>query len=421
MHQSFGHGIVSSSNRSNLAQGGLFKHTRSRRHGKSPLSPYRRPHDAYLRAALEYVETRRQTLKKVLVSARDGALVRHVETQGIAAGKTLYNFGDMDAQLRPFRTLHTLGSVLKAPFLAILTALLTGCASAPEPRLNLAPALAVLQHAAASRQPALRAHVMESVQPLERMAAIKILMRGMTDPSPMVRFTAAMVAGQRRLVRLEPQLQTLRRDSNLSVRPAAIYALARLGETKYLAALPAALENRAAIVRANAAMVLGDLGDVNAAHLLRQHVDDPNAAVRFAVTVALAQLGQRQAISSLIAMSLSAYAADQLAALSVFCSLRAPVAANVLTAGLSDTLPEARLIAARGLGRRGSAAGQGLALHYAHSRHSHLRALAALALGAIARPADAAVLRRMLADPNPQVRVAAAAGWIELIQKTTEK
>ncbi len=300
---------------------------------------------------------------------------------------------------------------------AVLPALLLGgCAqsTATPPRIDLTPAIQVLQRESSSRHASLRAVSMESVQQLHQPAAERLIAVGLKDSSPMVRFTAAMVAGRRRMVSLEPRLKALRVDPNASVRVAAIYALARLGDTARMNELAGMLDSADPVVRANVAMVLGRLGDRSAIPLLLTRANDPNAAVRLAVTSALARLGYHRAISSIIALSLSVYAQDHLAALSTCRSLQNPLAVNVLLAGLRDPLPAARLIAARGLGQRGSVLGESIATYYARGPDAHLRMLAALALGSIPVAGNTTRLAHMLDDANPRVRIAAAAGLIDL-------
>jgi len=57
-----------------------------------------------------------------------------------------------------------------------------------------------------------------------------IIEQGLHDPEWVVRFAAAMAAGQRKAAEVRPVLNTLvTTDPNLSVRAGCVYALRRLG------------------------------------------------------------------------------------------------------------------------------------------------------------------------------------------------
>ncbi|MGC8624225.1 MAG: HEAT repeat domain-containing protein [Phycisphaerae bacterium] len=287
-------------------------------------------------------------------------------------------------------------------------------ATTAPPRIHLRSLYAVLRAGFNNPAAGIRAITLESLKHLHRPLAQQLLQRGLTDPSSMVRFTAAMVAGNQKMAALKKQLVHLVRSRTISVRPAAIFALARIGDTSFMDELPILLASRDPVVRANAAMVLGRLGGKSAIPVLLTDANDRSHAVKLTITSALARLGYRRAVDSIVALSLSPYAEDHLAALSTCRTLENPIAVNVLLAGLKDPSPPAQLIAARGLGQRGSTLGEKLAVRAAKSSNAHLRVLAALALGAIPVSSNARRLEKMITDPNPRVRIAAASGLIHL-------
>ncbi|MGC8540025.1 MAG: HEAT repeat domain-containing protein [Phycisphaerae bacterium] len=314
-----------------------------------------------------------------------------------------------------------LHSFSRAAIFALATPLalaLGGCSatatSTAPPRIHLQGPEAVLRAGYSSPDPSIRAITLESLKHLHSPLAQQLVKRGLSDSSPMVEFTAAMVAGYQKMAALKKQLIHLADGTTISVRPAAIYALARLGDNAFMNALPGMLSSKNPIVRANTAFVLGRLGDKSAIALLRTDTSDHSHAVKLAVTSALARLGYRRAVNSIVALSLSPYAGDHLAALSTCRTLQNPIAVNVLLAGLKDPSPPAQLIAARGLGQRGSTLGEKIAVKAAESPNSHMRALGALALGAIPVSSNAHRLEKMLTDPNARVRIAAASGLIHL-------
>ena len=282
------------------------------------------------------------------------------------------------------------------------------------PHVHLAPVEDLLARMVKSPHASIRAAAIESLKRLNAPITRVLVARGLADKSSMVRFSAAMVAGKRRIKSLLPSLQQLLKDPDISVRVAAIYALSRLGHIRHMGELAQTLDNKNPTVRANTAFVLGRLGDPSAIILLKSRVNDRNSAVRMAVTSALARLGDPRAVNSLIAMSMSKYAQYHLAAMSTCRSLPNPLAINVLLNGLHDPLPAAQLIAARGLGQRNSTLGEKNVLAYSKAKNAQLRVLAALALGSIPIAYNAHVLRKMLADPDAKVDIAAASGLIEL-------
>lgn len=310
-------------------------------------------------------------------------------------------------------------SITKCLQLVGVTALLVavgGCATTPSAakKISIAPAEGIILHGMDSASPAIRAAAVESAGQLPKAVAAKLLREAIADRSPAVRFTACIVIGNRQLHGFKSQLIELYSHSGPTVQSGVIYALARVGDQQYVGRLAILLHSKDPTARANAAMVLGRLADPSAIGLLRTDSADPIHAVRLAVTSALARLGYHRAISSIIALSYSRYAIDHLAALNTSRSLETPLAANVLLNGLHDPLPAGQLIAARGLGQRGSEQGEKIARHYARSSNADYRVLAALALGWIPDGNNAHRLVHMLHDPSEKVRIAAAAGLLHL-------
>ncbi len=280
--------------------------------------------------------------------------------------------------------------------------------------ISIAPAEGIILRGLHSASPTIRAAAVESASQLPAQSAVKALTTALKDKSSAVRFTACIVIGNLRLQVFQSRLLQMYPNSGERVKAGVIYALARLGDEHNIGQLAALLHSKDPTVRANAAMVLGRLGDPSAIGLLRTDSADPIHAVRLAVTSALARLGYHRAISSIIALSYSRYAIDHLAALNTSRSLNTPLAANVLLNGLHDPLPAGQLIAARGLGQRGSEQGEKIARHYARSSDAGYRVLAALALGWIPDGNNADRLVHMLHDPSEKVRIAAAAGLLHL-------
>jgi HEAT repeat protein len=237
-----------------------------------------------------------------------------------------------------------------------------------------------------------------------------------------------MAIGRRKLEEFIPDLTRLStQDSSGSVRVAALFALRRMnvplppeGD-----ALKAALTDRDPATRANAALVLGLLGDRSVVPLLQSRASEPDERVRLEITAALARLGDTNAQRVIIAQALSKYGEDEWMAMDVCGDLPQTVSAKTLLLGLEDPPANApadlkpltvirQLVAARSLARQGSTQGAEIARQHLWDPEPNVRALAALALGEILSPRGARQrLSPLFDDPSPAVRRAAAAATVK--------
>jgi len=87
-----------------------------------------------------------------------------------------------------------------------------------------------------------------------------------------------------------------REDSDASVRLAAVYGLARLGDFRYMQMLADGLVDSRPPVRRNAAMILGLLGNRSAGGMLKEHLADADPVTRLNVAEAMARLGDRSGL-----------------------------------------------------------------------------------------------------------------------------
>lgn len=101
-------------------------------------------------------------------------------------------------------------------------------------------------------------------------AADDLALRGLEDENPAVRFAALVTIGKLKLQRLADAASDLMNDKNASVRAAAIFAVKRCGREVDLSPLGAILAGGSAGDRANAAMLIGELGDPQAIDMLRE-------------------------------------------------------------------------------------------------------------------------------------------------------
>ncbi|HVX84339.1 MAG TPA: HEAT repeat domain-containing protein [Phycisphaerae bacterium] len=301
----------------------------------------------------------------------------------------------------------------------------------PAERAVLEKAIGVLQEQFTSNDPAARANCVEAIQPLNDPRSTAMIEAALHDPEWVVRFAGAMAAGRRKLQELQPELEQMTQDANGSVRVGAVFALRRLGEpaARHQQVVDAALSDRDPATRANAALVLGLLGDRSAIGLLQSRALETDQRVRLEITAALARLGDADAQRVIVAQAMSKYGEDEWMAMDVCGDLPEQASAKPLLMGLEDApagtpaqdVPLTvirQLVAARSLARQGSIQGADIAVRHLADPEPELRGLAALALGEILSPIGARQrLAPLLDDPDPSVRRSAAAAVVKVFAR----
>ncbi|MCH2142386.1 MAG: HEAT repeat domain-containing protein [Phycisphaerales bacterium] len=290
-------------------------------------------------------------------------------------------------------------------------------------------AVAVLEDAMRSPNPLERANALEmmegQIEPLRAM-----VIKGLVDPNEGVRFAAAMAAARNGLCGLSDQMQPLTLDPSPSVRAAAIAALARCKTGMNQTPLAAMVLSQDYATRANAAMALGEIGNPSAAGLLRAALNKPIQAsdpvvVRVSemeLSEALVRLGDRSQLETIRAAFFAPADQGELTALAAQMAGRlkdetlAPAMLAMVTGeGPRKPGPELRLIIADALLRMRPVLAQQvspLAIEQSTNSLSEVRMLAAAVLAHDASPASEAVLNRLLEDPEPRVRIAAAGAML---------
>lgn len=270
--------------------------------------------------------------------------------------------------------------------------------------------------ASRSSDPVLRANAVEAAQlGLPREEAVPIVLAGLKDNGPVVRFAGAMAAGTMRLESARPLLVGLADDPDGNVRVGARYALHKLGDTSRSRDLEQSALATDPRIRGTTAMVLGMLGEPSALRVLRPMRRDRDPNVRLQVAEAMWRLGDEEGLESLIAVTIGQYTDDQMVAIQAIAAPRNINAARPYVRGkLTTPYPAINLVAARAMGMLGSDEGYTIAIQGASSKDVRERHLAALALGAIGRSDAQPALARLLADPEPSVRLAAAVAVLQL-------
>ena len=328
---------------------------------------------------------------------------------------------------------------LRSSFAAALTIVLVGCVQPTSNRQT-------------NDQGELRQRAMEGLKaavgyrynPVVRVEAVEALARrasdegapwvrsAILDEHPAVRFAACVAVGESLDVGAEAGVTKCLKDENASVRVAALFARHRLGHTERSGELAGyLLQDRDAMVRRNAALVLGLLGEQGAVKILAKGMKDADAGVRDHVLEAMARLGNREARQELTFMTGAGLGSDEVFAISALAATGDKTYLETFRYKLATaTHLETRLAAARGLGLLNSDDGFEIAMRSLHvdrpSRSDpqdpapeqllRTRQLAAAALGAIGRPDALPALARILNDsPDPRVQVSAARAILDIL------
>jgi len=269
-----------------------------------------------------------------------------------------------------------------------------------------------------SNDPVLRANAIESAQDGLADQASDLILQGLSDREPLVRFASAMAAGKLRLQAARAKLLTMTGESDPNVAIGVRFALHRLGDARLTHALEKYAADPDPQVRANTALVLGLLEEPSAIKVLSAMNNDRSPAVRWQVAEAMWRLGNEEALKTLVAGSVSQYVDDQmLCTLALAAPKDQRVAAHIrgkLAYESGSGWEEVSLIAARAMGMLGSDDGYNVAAEGVRSQDARQRQLAALAFGAIGRADSQPYLEKLLSDQSQSVRLAAATAILQL-------
>ena len=295
----------------------------------------------------------------------------------------------------------------------------------PRKPMPLDPALAAaaraeLTAALHAADPIIRIHALEAIRLTTGDEHKADIIQCLSDNEAVVRFAAALAAGELRLSEAHDKLLSMVDDRSENVRVAVRFALHRIGDTRYSHDLEHMAQDPNAVVRTHVAMVLGLIGEPSALGILRVMRRDPDVAVRQQAAESMWRLHDDDALKELVGLTVSKFYDDQMFAM---LALAAPLDTRIrqyLRGGLvadadsKNKINEVPLVAARGMGMLGSDEGYGVALEGAGSTDFRQRMLAAFAFGAIGRSDAQDVLGRLLKDEDRNVRIAAAAGILQL-------
>ncbi len=291
------------------------------------------------------------------------------------------------------------------------------------PRLRETAANALVQ-ASVSPDPLMRANAMEALEPAPEHLP-EILLRGVNDENRGVRFVATVMVGRVRMQSLLPEARENLFDGSASVRAAAIYAAHQCGEPADPTPLGAMVMSDDPEVKANAAMVLGALGDPTAIPMLKEAVHQriprvPVARERIVdlqIAEAMVKLGADEELEAIRA---ALFAPDEHGELTILaCQILGRVHDRAYGTTLFDMAmrtgppdekaPEIRLAAIEALARMDpTRVPVDMPMSFLASERPEIRAQAAAVLGWIGDPSVLPSLAAVLDDGNPYVQVAAA-------------
>lgn len=266
--------------------------------------------------------------------------------------------------------------------------------------------------------------------------AARYLVPALDDTSPFVRKAAALAAGELKARAALPRLQALADPATAANRPgygavgmyveqerlAVVFALHRMGDTRYSHELVDAADDARPQVRRDVAFCLGRIGNPTAIPVLKPMLKrdrDPN--VRLEAAEGLWRLGDPDGFDALVSATVSRYSSDRMIALLALAAPRDPQVIGHIAGQLTDDYPEVALVAARAAGELGYDMGYGVARAAVTDAEPRRRGLAAFAFGAIGRADAQPFLAKLVADPVPYVRLAAAAAVLQLNAKAAER
>jgi HEAT repeat protein len=280
-----------------------------------------------------------------------------------------------------------------------------------------------------SSNPQVRVNAIEMAAATNNQQLMTGVQRLTTDELVLIRFASAVAIGDAKYSAGKNDVSQLLKDSDENVRLAADYAIVMLGGSKsYTQQIRAALTRNDQLVRANAAFLLGKIGDRNVLPLLYQLIQDEASddRVRLNAIEAIARLRDEKIYQKLWALLISAYADDRVFSIKAMGALGTSRAKDSLLTMLKDDVPEVRLVAAEQLGYLGDTTGENIVVNALthdvstatdQEAKAQIQTLAAMAIGQIRTPTLKKFLPELLKSDSPFARIAAAKAVFQCAQK----
>jgi len=275
----------------------------------------------------------------------------------------------------------------------------------------------LVREALSDQDPRIRASAVEVVATTKNISLMPKVRRLLADDFVPVRFNATLAVADTHYVLAEKFVRKLLNDPDSNV--AAAYCLVELGYPEHIDIVRKAAKSRDQFLRANAALLLGKLGDKENLRILYWVMKDEKSddKTRFQAAEAIAALGDEKIYPKLWAMLISVYADDRVMGIKAMGALATAKAQNALITMLDDPVLEVRLAAAEQLGMLGDTIGQpevldvfteNLTAKMDPDEKERVYVLTALAIGRIRTQALTKFLPQLLEDRSKLVRLAAA-------------
>lgn len=234
-----------------------------------------------------------------------------------------------------------------------------------------------------------------------------------------VRFAAALAVGDLEYTLAADSVRELLEDSDENIQIATAYSLDRLGYGDGFARVSKAVTSSDHVVCANAALLLGKMGDERGLKLLYGLLRDGNSDDRVLLQAmeSIARLGDEGIYQRIWAKLISVYADDRVMGVRSMGALGTTDSKNDLIRMLDDDILEVRLAAAEQLGKLGHVTGEPevddvftkhLYRGYDKRGRERVMVLTGLAIGEICSESLTQYLPVLLGDESKLVRLAAS-------------
>lgn len=219
----------------------------------------------------------------------------------------------------------------------------------------------ILENGLKSKNASLRSSAIEVAVETGQKDMLPHITRLTTDPVVPVRFAATVALGDMRCFSCEKIVRKTLNDPDVNVRIAGAYSLVKLNQQKFVEQIRAATKSSDQTVRANAALLLGKIGDPDNINLLYEvlQANDSIDKVRLQAVESIARLGdERMYRSKLWALLISKFADDRVMGIRGMGALNTTESRNAIISILDDDVQEVRLVAAEQLARLGDTSGE---------------------------------------------------------------
>ncbi len=221
-------------------------------------------------------------------------------------------------------------------------------------------AVQIVEKALSDKSPYIRTKAIEVVAACQITSLMPQVLHLAKDPIVPVRFSVILAVADLKYRRGNLAVERSLQDGNKNIRIAAAYAMVKMGHIEFIRTIRDAMKDTDTTVIANAALLLGKIGDGRALPLLYAAKDDLDMAdkVRFQAVEAIARIGDEKIYPKIWTMLVSKYADDRVMGIKAMRFLASAKASNAMITMLDDDIPEVRLVAAEQLGILGDKSGQ---------------------------------------------------------------